>query len=175
VDEKIVAQALKRAAELVGSIEPAPLDEESRVELSHSGVARFVWPISPVQITSRFGVRVDPFGDGPRRHLGLDLAAIEGQSVISTADGVVRYAGMRGGYGLHVEIHHDDGYISRYAHLSKVFVASGSRVIRGDSIGRAGRTGRATGPHLHFEVWRKGVPLDPMHLINDMSPLAWAE
>jgi murein DD-endopeptidase MepM/ murein hydrolase activator NlpD len=162
VDEQIVAKALARADSLLGALAPAPDDEQ--ISLSFSASTSLYWPVAPVQVTSRFGVRSDPFGDGPRRHLGLDLAAGEGQPVRSAGDGVVTYAGLRGGYGLHVEVKHPDGYVTRYAHLS---------VVRGATLGLAGHTGRATGPHLHFEVWRDGVPVNPLRMLpSEPVPLA---
>ena len=174
VDEQLVRSALRRADELIGPIEGVE-PQRSEVSLAHAPVTRFDWPVSPVQVTSRFGMRVDPFGQGARRHLGLDLAASEGQAVSSASDGVVRFAGKRGGYGLHVEIHHDDGYITRYAHLSKVLVVVGNRVSRGGAIGLAGKTGRAPGPHLHFELWRRGVAVDPVPLFPDDEASGWGQ
>ena len=97
----------------------------------------------------------------PRADALLDLTAFEGQPVSSAAAGRVIYAGRRGSYGLHVEVAHQNGYTTRYAHLSAVLVEWGQRVSAGSLIGRAGQTGRATGPHLHFELWQNGLPIDP--------------
>lgn len=156
VDERLVSQALERADAVL-----APADRGTEPPPLAIDVRAFDWPVSPVRITSPYGKRDDPFGNGLRLHAGVDLAAVEGQRVFAATDGVVTFAGWRGGYGLHVELKHDGGVITRYAHLSDVDVRRGVRVARGQAVGRAGSTGRATGPHLHFEMWRAGLPVDP--------------
>ncbi len=157
VDATLVAQALTR----IEAVLPPPVVYVQPPETVEGGAA-FRWPVVPVRVTSGFGLRDDPFGEGTRNHRGVDLAAFEGQMVTAAADGVVIYSGTRGGYGTHVEVSHPSmGFISRYAHLSSAFVTLGSRLHKGEVIGRAGHTGRATGPHLHFELWREGLPLDP--------------
>jgi murein DD-endopeptidase MepM/ murein hydrolase activator NlpD len=165
VDARLVHDALARAdAELgIGAL-PPPDVEAPRDVIS--------WPILPVRITSRFGVREDPFGEGLRRHMGLDLSGFIGQSVAAAADGVVDYAGRRGAYGLHVEVRHANGLTTRYAHLSVALVVEGQRVHTGSIIGQVGQSGRATGPHLHFEVWRDGLPVDPLDALPEVPP-AW--
>lgn len=123
----------------------------------------FEWPIHPVQITSEFGLRLDPVERAATRlHAGVDLLAVEGQSVYAAGAGEVLQVGRRGGYGLHVDIAHADGLVTRYAHLSSTTVHAGENVDAGDVIGHAGRTGRVTGTHLHFEVRRDEVPVDPL-------------
>jgi murein DD-endopeptidase MepM/ murein hydrolase activator NlpD len=109
----------------------------------------------PGRITSDFGLRADPFHGGSARHRGVDVGAPEGSPILAAADGVVRRAGSRGGYGNAVEIDHGDGTTTLYAHAAELLVREGERVRRGQEIARVGATGRATGPHLHFEV-RKG-------------------
>ena len=115
----------------------------------------------PARITSRFGLREDPFGAGQRFHHGVDIAAAYGREVPAVADGRVAFAGARGSYGNMVEIEHADGTRSRYAHLAAVTVREGEAVGAGRPIGTVGATGRSTGPHLHFELLQHGKPVDP--------------
>ncbi|MEC9342313.1 MAG: M23 family metallopeptidase [Pseudomonadota bacterium] len=112
-------------------------------------------------VTSTYGTRIDPFLGRAAMHSGIDFGAPIGTSVKATAAGTVIDAGRNGGYGNMVEIDHGDGITTRYAHLSRVKVKSGDRVERGSVIGLAGSTGRSTGPHLHYEIRRKGKAVDP--------------
>ncbi len=116
-------------------------------------------------MTSGFGYRRDPFTGRIKFHEGLDISAPTGTPVYAPADGVVTFVGMRNGYGLTVEIKHGDRYITRYAHLSESLVRVGQRVQRGDMIARVGNSGRSTGPHLHYEVLKDGVPVNPKKFI----------
>ncbi len=134
-------------------------------------IAAFKLPFSmPVKDkfrwTSGFGYRNDPKGAGTRMHEGTDMAGASGTAIYATADGTVTHAGWESGYGQLVEIRHDFGIITRYAHLSKVRAEVGQRVSRGDRIGDMGNTGRSTGTHLHYEVHLGGTPVDPMTFIK---------
>lgn len=113
------------------------------------------------RVSSGFGLRLDPFSGVERAHHGLDIAAPAGSPVRAAADGVVRYAGKRGGYGNVVILSHADGTETRYAHCKTLAVRPGDRVEAGADIATVGSTGRSTGPHLHFEVRRDGQPIDP--------------
>lgn len=104
------------------------------------------------RVSSGFGNRSDPFDGSERRHTGIDVAAPGGSEIRAAADGIVRSSGTRGGYGNAVEIDHGNGVTTLYAHASELLVGEGTRVVRGQVIGRVGHTGRATGDHLHFEV-----------------------
>ncbi len=126
-----------------------------------------VWPISPPLITSLYGYRVDPITGEWENHLGVDIAAQQGQLITAAAPGVISRAQWQGGHGLHVEIDHSRGLVTRYSHLSVVLTTPGARVKRGDPIGLAGSSGRSTGPHLHFEIWRDGRPMDPLALLRE--------
>jgi murein DD-endopeptidase MepM/ murein hydrolase activator NlpD len=106
--------------------------------------------------------RLHPVHRVYRPHLGVDYAAPHGTPVHATADGSVSHAGDRGGYGNLVEIQHPNGYATRYAHLSRVAVRPHQPVRQGQVIGYVGMSGLATGPHLHYEVRRKGRPVDPV-------------
>ncbi len=113
-------------------------------------------------LVSGFGWRDDPFGEGWRFHFGVDIAAPEGAPVAARAGGEVVYAGWAGGYGLVVVLDHGGGYQTVYAHLRRARVAPGFPVRPGEVVGEVGSTGRSTGPHLHFEVRYRGVPVDPL-------------
>ncbi|HEX9291382.1 MAG TPA: M23 family metallopeptidase [Anaeromyxobacteraceae bacterium] len=124
------------------------------------------WPISDAGLTSVFGVRLHPIDRIRRMHWGIDLAAAAGRVVSSAARGFVVHAGFTPGYGLAVEVRHDGELTSRYGHLSRLLCAPGDRVDSGQPLGLVGATGRATGPHLHFEVWRGGRAEDPLVLLG---------
>lgn len=122
----------------------------------------FAWPLAGApRITSRFGWRSISVG-GNRYHLGLDLGAPTGTPVGAVRPGSVVRVGWVGAYGYAVYLRHDDGYETRYAHLSRIDVREGDRVDRGQTIGRVGSTGASTGPHLHLEVRLDGRALDPL-------------
>ena len=108
-----------------------------------------------------FGMRVHPILHIRLMHEGLDIVANVGTSVHVTGDGVVSYVGRRGGYGNVVEVNHGFGYSTLYGHLLRATVACGQRVLRGQVIALSGNTGLSTGPHLHYEVRKNGVHVDP--------------
>jgi murein DD-endopeptidase MepM/ murein hydrolase activator NlpD len=113
-------------------------------------------------LSSLYGMRVHPVEGGRRMHHGIDLAASSGKVVASAASGWVVRTGWAGGYGLLVEVRHPGDLTTRYSHLSAVLCAPGDAVEVGQPLGLVGKTGLATGPHLHFEVWRGGEPSDPL-------------
>jgi murein DD-endopeptidase MepM/ murein hydrolase activator NlpD len=117
-------------------------------------------------ISSRFGKRRDPFLKRVAHHAGIDFKTRYGQKVRSTGSGVVSKAGRSGGYGKMVEIDHGDGFKTRYAHLSRISVSVGQKVVAGTKVGAAGSTGRSTGPHLHYEVRYNGKALNPQRFLN---------
>ncbi len=122
----------------------------------------FVHPVLNARITSRYGRRKDPFHTGSGGfHTGLDFAGAQGAPILASADGVVSFTGINGGYGNTVIIDHDNGYKTMYAHCSKITIEQGTRVSTGTVIGAIGRTGSATGPHLHFEVFLNGNRVNP--------------
>ena len=131
-------------------------------------------PIPGSPVTSRFGVRVDPFLGTPAMHTGIDFRAPSGYPAMATADGTVTMAGYDGGYGNMVEVDHGNGITTRYGHLSEIDVKIGQVVPKGAVLGRTGSTGRSTGPHLHYEVRVDGDAIDPMQYIkagNEIAPL----
>jgi murein DD-endopeptidase MepM/ murein hydrolase activator NlpD len=122
-------------------------------------------------ITSRFGNRLDPFLGRLALHAGVDFRAETGAAVRTTGAGKVITAGNVGGYGNMVEIDHGQGITTRYGHMSVISVKTGDVVATGDVIGRAGSTGRSTGPHIHYEVRRHDQPVDPMSFLSAGSKL----
>jgi murein DD-endopeptidase MepM/ murein hydrolase activator NlpD len=117
-------------------------------------------------ITSRFGNRIDPFLGRLALHAGIDFQAETGDEIKATGAGKVIAAGPASGYGNMVEIDHGQGITTRYGHMSRILVDVGDVVAAGDMIGRAGATGRATGPHVHYEVRRDGNAINPLHFLN---------
>ncbi len=119
-------------------------------------------PLANMRMTSDYGMRDHPILGGRRNHKGIDLAAPIGTPVYATADGIVDKAEWFSSYGLYVQIEHGADLETRYAHMSRLAVASGERVKKGDIIGYVGSTGRSTGPHLHYEVRIDGVAVNPV-------------
>jgi murein DD-endopeptidase MepM/ murein hydrolase activator NlpD len=118
-------------------------------------------PLAASVTTSAYGMREHPVLGGMRRHKGIDLAAPTGTPVYATADGVVERADLFSSYGLYIAIDHGGNLETRYAHLSRLAVAAGERVHKGEVIGYVGTTGRSTGPHLHYEVRVAGQAVNP--------------
>jgi murein DD-endopeptidase MepM/ murein hydrolase activator NlpD len=134
----------------------------------------FGHPAPNKSISSRFGNRIDPFFGRLALHAGVDFEARTGDDVKSTGAGKVIFAGTSGGYGKMVEIEHNKSFTTRYGHLSKISVSNGDMVTAGDVIGKAGSTGRSTGPHVHYEVRRNNRAIDPMRFITagkEIEPL----
>jgi murein DD-endopeptidase MepM/ murein hydrolase activator NlpD len=117
-------------------------------------------------VTSAFGMRLDPFLRQPAMHTGIDFRGEPGDPVYATAAGRVAQAERIGGYGQMVEIDHGNGLVTRYAHLSAISVANGASVAPGGLIGRVGSSGRSTGPHLHYEVRIQGEATDPQRFLR---------
>lgn len=125
--------------------------------------------IAPVVgvITDGFGPRIDPITRQAAFHDGLDISAAFGTPVKAPADGLVVFADREAGYGRVVKLNHGYGFVTIYGHLDRILVKEGQRVKRGDVIGRVGMSGRTTGPHLHYEVWKDGEKQNPLHYILD--------
>ena len=112
-------------------------------------------------LSSSFGYRRNPYDGSYKLHSGVDIAAEPGTPVRAPADGVVIFSGYREGYGKVIVIDHGYGIRTLFGHNSSVFVGQGSRVKRGETISQVGNTGRSTGPHLHYEIRKNGVPVNP--------------
>ena len=126
------------------------------------------WPVRKGWISSRFGERNDPFTGKREHHGGLDFAGTKGSDVLSVASGVVIWASNRTGYGKTVEIDHGNGYTTRYAHSDKVVVKAGDHVNAGQKIALLGSTGRASAPHVHFEVLKDGTRINPARFVGQL-------
>ena len=126
-------------------------------------------PVKSGWLSSYFGKRTDPFTGKPANHTGIDFAGKHGDEIVAVADGVVTWSGDRYGYGVMVEITHGNGYATRYAHNSENLVVVGDEVKKGQVVALMGKTGRATGPNLHFEVLRNGSRVNPVSFIRNSS------
>jgi murein DD-endopeptidase MepM/ murein hydrolase activator NlpD len=125
-----------------------------------------IWPVRG-WVTSSFGQRISPFTGTLQMHEGLDIAARVGTPVKAAADGVVIYSGWKSDFGKLVTVDHGYGYRTRYGHLSRIYVTNGQRVRRGEALGAVGNTGKSTGPHLHYEVKVRGLPVNPKTYLLD--------
>ena len=119
-------------------------------------------PVDGVRLSSDFGMRTHPVLGGRRGHKGVDLAGATGTPIHAAADGVVSSADWFSSYGLYVSLEHGGSLQTRYGHMSRLNVAAGQRVRKGDVIGYIGSTGRSTGPHLHYEVRIAGAAVNPV-------------
>ena len=118
-------------------------------------------------VSSEFGVRRNPFGgSGYEVHSGIDFVGEHGDIVAATGDAVVVTSGYEGGYGLSVRLDHGNGYETLYAHLSEARVEASDRIKRGQIIGYIGSTGRSSGPHLHYSIYKDSVAIDPRELLK---------
>jgi murein DD-endopeptidase MepM/ murein hydrolase activator NlpD len=124
------------------------------------------WPVKKGWISSGFGERNDPFTGKKAQHEGLDFAGTKGTEVLAVASGAVTWAGPRQGYGNLLEINHGNGYVTRYAHNSKLLVKAGDTVTAGQEIAEMGKTGRASSPHVHFEVLYQGKAVNPYKFVK---------
>jgi murein DD-endopeptidase MepM/ murein hydrolase activator NlpD len=124
------------------------------------------YPVTAGYIGSGYGERSDPINGQVEHHTGLDFDAPLGTDIKAVAAGVVTWNGERPGYGNVIEIDHGNGYMTRYAHNQKNLARVGERVHAGQVIATVGETGRATGPHCHFEVWLHGRPVNPLTYVN---------
>ena len=136
-------------------------DAEAQAEAIPSGR-----PVTSGWLSSQYGYRNDPFTGRKAWHQGIDFAGREGGEVIAVASGVVSWSGERAGYGTMVEVAHGDGLITRYAHNKENVVKVGDLVRKGETLALMGNSGRSTGPHVHFEVYKHGRPVDPSSYIR---------
>ena len=157
---QVLGGALQRLMSRLPSIERTVQRREALAVATPS-----IWPTQG-WLTASFGVRSDPFTGERGFHQGIDISTAEGQPVFATADGIVESASSSGDYGNLVVLQHGFGLSTRYGHLSRLAVADGMSVKRGDVIGFVGATGRATGPHLHYEILVNGTPIDPLQILT---------
>jgi len=123
-------------------------------------------PVNGARLSSRFGSRKHPILGYRKNHTGVDFAAPRGTPIMAAGTGTILQAGRFGSFGNYVSIRHSDGYVTAYAHMSKFArgAKKGRRVVQGQTIGYVGTTGRSTGPHLHYEVHKRGKKINPMSL-----------
>ena len=152
---------IDRQQERLSALENLLLDRKLNAAVTPSG-----WPVEGGWISSGFGVRADPFNGHQSQHDGVDIASNMGSPVHAVGDGVVTHSGERAGYGMLVEVTHESGLVTRYAHTSAILVRVGDRVQKGQAIALVGTSGRSTGPHLHFEVVRNGTAVNPMRYLQ---------
>jgi len=143
------------------ALETLLLDRKLTAAVTPSG-----WPVEGGWVSSGYGQRADPFTGHQSYHEGVDIASRLGSSILAMGDGVVSHAGEKVGYGIMVEVTHESGLITRYAHILATLVKVGDRVAKGQAIARVGSTGRSTGPHLHFEVVKNGVAVNPARYLR---------
>jgi murein DD-endopeptidase MepM/ murein hydrolase activator NlpD len=139
------------------------LSKEERFAYLSTG---FVSPVSPVRITSGFGMRNDPFLNVPKFHAGIDIICATGTPVKASQSGIVKYAGYMKNYGNLVIIKHTNGYETYYGHLNGFAVKKDQRVTKGALIAYSGNTGRSTGPHLHFEIRKNDKAINPLKILK---------
>jgi murein DD-endopeptidase MepM/ murein hydrolase activator NlpD len=153
--------------DLLGTLESGLASVRSRVEREQALVRAnpTSWPVLG-WLSSTYGSRKDPFTGQPDFHPGLDISAGQGTPVKATADGTVESAAYNGNYGNSIVITHGFGIATRFGHLSQYAVRAGQQVKRGEIIGYVGSTGRATSPHLHYEILLNGQPSNPLRLLN---------
>ncbi len=125
-------------------------------------------PESP-NLSSGYGRRIDPFTNTWSEHIGLDFPGSSGNTIYAAGSGVVKFAGWDNAYGQSVIIDHGDGYTSRYAHASQILITQGSKVNLKQPIALIGTTGRSTGPHLHFEIMKNGVAVNPADFLIGLN------
>ena len=155
---------IRRAVNVQDVIEDKFLQTQKEIKYIPS-----IRPVEGGRVTDKFGRRRDPFVERVKHHQGIDLSARYGTKIYAAASGKVEFIRVRyrlnKGYGRVVIIDHGFGYKTLYGHLSKIYVKQGQQVERWQEIGLSGDTGRATGPHLHYEVWHKGRAQNPEDFI----------
>ncbi len=175
---KLVSQKKNNDADLIAALDESLQDvssfKKSVEEINALWAKQLAWlntlPTgTPVKgsynLSSGYGLRIDPFTQAMAKHEGLDFAAPVGTPIIASANGVISRAGWDSQYGNVVEINHAEGFKTRYAHASQLLVRTGQTVKKGDVIAKVGNTGRSSGPHLHYEVIRAGAHINPANMM----------
>ncbi len=179
-NSKIIVNTAKRLDEITSQlvVQSKSYDAVFKLAKNKEKLVASIPAIQPVdfhdlrRIGSLFGYRTDPFYKVIKFHEGIDFAAAVGTPIYATGDGIVSEAEYNsGGYGNKIIINHGYSYETVYAHLSKIKVRVGQRIKRGEIIGLMGNTGKSTAPHLHYEVHKAGVPMNPIYFFfNDITP-----
>jgi murein DD-endopeptidase MepM/ murein hydrolase activator NlpD len=158
---------IDKKRERLAALEGLLLDRKLSAAVTPAG-----WPVDGGWVSSGFGMRADPFTGQQSFHDGVDIASRLDSRVLAMGDGVVSYSGEKAGYGIMVEVTHESGLVTRYAHTRSTLVKVGDRVARGNPIATVGTTGRSTGPHLHFEVVRNGQAVNPARYLQHGTPMS---
>jgi murein DD-endopeptidase MepM/ murein hydrolase activator NlpD len=179
-NSKIIVNTAKRLDEITSQlvVQSKSYDEVFKMAKAKEKLIASIPAIQPVnfhdlrRIGSLFGYRTDPFYKVIKFHEGIDFTAAVGTPIYATGDGVVSEAEYNsGGFGNKIMINHGYSYETVYAHLSRIKVKEGQHVKRGEIIGLMGNTGKSTAPHLHYEVHKSGVPMNPIYFFfNDLTP-----
>jgi len=169
IPTKSGAVAKKSYSEALALVPVAPTAAPQDADAGADGFGLPVEPSSAIRISSPYGTRNDPFTGEVRQHRGVDIAAPTGSKVLAAKEGRVVFSGEKAGYGNLVVVDHGDGLLSYYGHNSQNLVKVGDAVAKGENIALVGQTGRATGPHLHFEVRREGKTIDPALLNSGLK------
>ena len=159
---QLLAEEQRNSRQIEALIRSLQRTPEGQKRLSQVWRGSFIPPVNSYRITSRFGMRFHPIVKEYRPHTGVDMACPHGTTIKAAAGGVVTYVGWMGVYGNTIIIDHGGGMSTVYAHGSSMSVRRGATVRQGEAIGRVGSTGWSTGPHLHFEVRKNGVPINPL-------------
>lgn len=144
------------------------LPENTTMDRYALGLKETMSPVSAA-LTSGFGWREHPITGGEKFHCGVDLGVETGTDVLAFASGTVDYIGESDAYGLYLQLRHDNGVTSFYAHCSKLCVQQGQTVVMGEKVAESGATGDVTGPHLHFEMKKDGIRINPAYYIEVLS------
>ncbi len=163
---KAIERRLERQKLSFKKLSNHPNHSKDFLTASFSDIGFYSSPVKKGYISSAYGKRRDPINGRQRHHNGIDIAAKLGTEINTIGSGFVTFAGRKGGYGKVIEIRHSNSLKSRYAHLHNVLVNKGDVVRKGDKIATMGRTGRATGSHLHLEVWENDRPTNPEDFIK---------
>ena len=174
---KLVDSKNKAPADLIDALDESLQDvnefKRSVAEINALWAKQLTWLNSlptgtPIKgsynLSSGYGLRIDPFTQAMARHEGLDFSASVGTPIVASAAGVVSRSGWDSQYGNVVEVNHAEGFKTRYAHASQLLVRVGQTVKRGDVLAKVGNTGRSTGPHLHYEVIKAGAHINPVNM-----------
>lgn len=156
-----MAQRLADQAQQLSLLESLLIENTVDIDLRPAGL-----PVRTGYASSPYGARIDPFTGRREFHRGMDFNGERGSDVMAVADGVIAFSGRHNSYGNMVDIDHGNGYMTRYAHNSENTVKPGQRVRAGEVIGKMGATGRATGNHVHFEVWHNDRSVNPRDFLK---------
>lgn len=179
-NDEIMIESSRKMDKIMGQlyVQSKSFDEVFNLAKNKEKMLASIPAIQPVsnkdlrRVGSHFGMRMDPFYKVKKFHEGIDFTAPVGTDIYATGNGTVVEAGRnQGGYGNEIVIDHGYSYRTVYAHLSRIFVRPGQKVLRGQVIGYVGNTGKSTSPHLHYEVRKNGIAINPIYFFfNDLTP-----